>query len=103
MRPFVILYIVFLSFLALPAEGLCAPESAPDSSETDPLAPVRNRLMDQAFVVETDEDDIDESLNRISGDIDLGFAGPQYTYDSSSHGSAGALQRSREIDRQNTY
>jgi hypothetical protein len=42
-------------------------------------------LKDQAFIVETTEEDADESLNRISGDIDLGFIAPSSSYDSANH------------------
>lgn len=39
----------------------------------------------RVFVVETDEASATESLNRISGDIDLGFSAPEYSYESENH------------------
>lgn len=54
--------------------------------------------MDQAFVVETSEEDLDDGLNRISGNIDRGYASEEYTYKSSSHNKAGPFERQDASD-----
>ena len=58
---------------------------------------------DPRFVVETDEESVVESLNRISGDSDRGYSLPEQSYQSDHHHKAGAFQRSEEIsDQQNS-
>ena len=52
---------------------------------------------DKQFVVETDEESAAESLNRISGDVDRGYALPEQTYRSDHHTRPGAFQRSEEM------
>ena len=52
---------------------------------------------DKRFIVETDEESAAESLNRISGDIDRGYALPEQTYQSDHHTKPGAFQRSEDI------
>ena len=52
---------------------------------------------DRLFVVETDEESAAESLNRVSGTIDLGFAAPEYTYQSKNHAPVDILKE-REPD-----
>ena len=46
-------------------------------------------LMEEGFVVETSEDDMSESLDRLSGTIDKGFAPEGSTYRSPHHGRSG--------------
>ncbi len=65
----------------------------------DPLQNFNKSLKDQAFVVETDEDSRSESLNRISGQIDLGFTLPDQTYESSSHYRPGPFGREEIKDK----
>ncbi len=42
-------------------------------------------LKESLFVVETDEDSARQSLDRISGQIDMGFSRPEQTYESENH------------------
>lgn len=42
-------------------------------------------LKNEAFVIETDEESSTDSLNRIAGDIDLGFTDPDQEYQSPDH------------------
>ena len=65
----------------------------------DPLASVDKSLRDHAFVVETGDEDASESLNRISGKIDLGFALPQYSYKAQHQGRQGAMSDGDFHDR----
>ena len=62
-------------------------------SEDDPLQDVHKSLKDQAFVVETDEDSVSDSLDRISGQIDLGFSDPEQSYQSAGHYRPGPFGR----------
>jgi hypothetical protein len=39
----------------------------------------------ESFVVETDGDSARESLDRVSGQIDIGFAGSDQSYESENH------------------
>jgi hypothetical protein len=48
------------------------------------------------FVVETNEGMAEESLNRISGEIDLGFTTPDQSYKSENHALPGPLAREKE-------
>lgn len=50
------------------------------------------------YVVETDEKDLSESLNRIAGDIDMGFSAPEPESESENHYSPGAMGRSRAME-----
>ena len=77
--------IVFLFLLLL---SPCVPVFASE----DPFEQTRKSLKDQTFVVETDEDMGKESLNRVSGQYDLGFTLPEQEYHSSSHTRAGPLR-----------
>ena len=52
---------------------------------------------EKQFTVETDEESAAESLNRISGDVDRGYALPEQTYKSDHHAKPGAFQRSEEM------
>jgi hypothetical protein len=75
---------------------------APAFADEDPFADVHKSLKDQAFVVETDEESSAESLNRVSGQIDLGFTLPEQEYHSSSHNHINPLhsEDSQENTRQ---
>ena len=42
-------------------------------------------LKESLFVVETDNDSARQSLDRVSGQIDRGFASPDQTYESEHH------------------
>lgn len=53
------------------------------------------------FVVETDEESASESLERISGEYDLGFASPSQTYDSPSHYTPGPTGRQKAVEQAN--
>lgn len=55
----------------------------------DLLSPYTGSLRDSLYVVESSELDPTESLNRVSGNIDRGFAGSDSSYQSASHYVAG--------------
>ncbi|GEM_PF-3086690 len=68
------------------------------ASSAVPREKTRGRAVeDKRFIVETDEESAAESLNRISGDVDRGYALPEQTYQSDHHTKPGAFQRSEEI------
>ena len=73
--------------------------SVPVFAAEDPLAGAHRSLKDEAFVVETSSEDATDSLNRVSGKIDLGFAAPEDTYKSTSHYKPGPFGRSEAMDR----
>ena len=77
----------------------CAPVFGVD----DPLESVHKSLKDQVFVVETDENSESESLNRISGRIDLGFSLPDQSYNSPDHYRPGPFGREEAIDKSQSY
>ena len=62
-----------------------APEPASDQVIWNPAYPEKKKLKDAMFVVSTDERSAAESLERISGDYDIGFSLPTQSYKSSSH------------------
>ena len=66
-------------------------------SAEDPQASHKS-LKDDVFVVETDESSDSDALNRIAGNIDLGFSAPEQSYDSSDHYRPGPFGRSDEMD-----
>ena len=84
-----ILTALFLLFLSTSA---CA-------YEEDLLASTHRSLKDEVFVVETQEDDATQSLNRVSGNFDLGFAPEEYTYHSDHHYKAGPFGQSEAMDK----
>ena len=58
----------------------------------DPFADTGRRV----FVVETDEQSANESLDRISGQFDLGFAMPYQTYESENQRGSGPFGAAKE-------
>lgn len=68
------------------------------AEEADPLESIHRSLMDEAFVVETSDEDMSESLNRISGNIDLGFTSIDQTYQSEHHYKAGPFGQAEAMD-----
>ena len=65
-------------------------------------AGLKDDLKAGSFIVETDEDSATDSLNRIAGDIDLGFTSEDQEYKSPDHYQPGpfALQNSEEKAKQ---
>ena len=53
----------------------------------------------RVFVVETDAESAAASLDRISGDIDLGFSAPDQTFHSLDHYSPGPFGRQQQADK----
>ena len=73
------------------------------AAEDDPLASVHKSLKDQAFVVESGDDSESESLNRISGQFDLGFSLPEQSFESSDHYRPGPFGREQAADKNQRY
>ena len=55
----------------------------------------KESLMNSAFVLETDQDSAAESLERISGKIDMGFSAPENTYKTEERPGAGPFAKER--------
>lgn len=72
------------------------------AQEADPLTGFHRSLRDEVFVVETSEEDMSESLNRISGNIDLGFTSVDQTYQSEHHYKAGPFGQAEAMDTLST-
>lgn len=53
----------------------------------------------RVFVVETDAKSAAESLDRISGEIDLGFSKSDQTFESSDHYAPGPFGRQKQADQ----
>ena len=81
-------------FLSFVASALCDEDVPSDTPKN---------LKDESFVVETDETSVSDSLNRISGKIDLGFATPEQTYTSEDHYRAGPFGRAEQQDKSQSY
>ena len=60
-----------------------------ETVESSPLDSMPKRLMDESFVIETSDDDAMDSLNRVAGMPDTGFASKESTYKSVRHGRSG--------------
>ena len=76
---------------------------APAFCEEDSLADTHKSLKEEAFVVETDDSSVSDSLNRISGNIDLGFSTPEQSYNSADHTRAGPFGRAEQQDQSQSY
>ena len=81
---FLLILFVFLSVL---------PASADLSDEAHKTEIAAESLKDSVFVVTADENTSSDSLNRISGHYDLGFAGPSQVYQSDHHYKPGPFAR----------
>ena len=53
----------------------------------------RNRRAVISYVVETSDESASESLDRISGDVDLGFSAPENTFKSTDHYGVGPFAK----------
>ena len=53
----------------------------------------------RVFVVETDAQSAADSLDRVSGKIDLGFSTPDQTFDSPDHYAPGPFARQQQADQ----
>ena len=94
MRPIVALFILLL----------CAPCYAGDrETDADYLREKYPSLMDESFVVQTSDEDATDSLNRVAGKIDRGFAAEDYTYKSEHHGRTGPFSYEDQYDRSTGY
>ncbi len=93
--------ILFVTVASAAAEETAASSPKMKGERHDPFN-VSRSLREGAYVVETDDDSARESLNRVSGKIDLGFLAPDpdEAYHSSSHLRPGLLgDSSRESNR----
>jgi hypothetical protein len=61
------------------------------ASHADETEDAKEHLRKKIFVVETDEQSSVDSLNRVSGSYDRGFAPLNATYQSASHQRSGPL------------
>jgi hypothetical protein len=77
-------------------EDLMAPRPAQAASAANPLEPVSTR--EALYTVSSDELDPADSLNRISGTIDLGFSAPSQSFESSDHYKPGPFSREKAIE-----
>ena len=69
------------------------------AEEADPLANFHRSLRDEVFVVESSDEDASGSLDRISGNIDLGFASQDQSYQSANHYKAGPFGQTDAKDK----
>ena len=86
-----------LSLILLAAPAFAETAEKPSVSASDPFG-VSRSLRDSVFVVETDDDSARDSLNRVSGEIDLGFTTSDQTFKSEDHHRPGALGRSQAME-----
>mgnify|MGYP001611037083 CR=1 FL=1 len=104
MKKLIALILLLFTCPVFAAESL--PQNPRDSQDVhvDPSAGVLpiesyHSLKDEAFVVETSEEDAAGSLDRISGKIDLGFSSKDGTYRSENHYKAGPFGKSKAMDK----
>lgn len=69
-----------------------------DKKNTDSAEPIAESFSREMFSVSTDDMDPSESLNRIAGQIDNGYASKEQTYRSESHGSANPLDKDKRYN-----
>jgi hypothetical protein len=82
--------------------AFCLLSSSVHAEDKDVLG-VRRSLMDEVYVVETDEASSADALDRISGDIDLGFSLPEQSYESEGHSKASPFARQTTFDNSETH
>ena len=87
-----VLGFIFLS--SVPGLALAAA-----SADKDKVEMPRTFDASKVFSIETDADSVSESLNRIAGDYDRGYAPKENTYKSEKHAGTGAFQRSEAIEK----
>lgn len=103
MRLLIYSLIIFETFL-LPGHLFAA--TAEEGMDTEANQNLNKKLIGNDFVLETDEAMASDSLNRISGNVDLGFSAPENTFKSSDHYGAGPFDKERAEERkisQNSY
>ena len=77
--------------------------AAPALAENAPPAEIlkkkleepKRTLADDPFSVSTDDLDSSESLNRVSGEIDLGYSSSEQSYESKARGYQGPFNQER--------
>ena len=95
--------IIIFACMAFAALGYSEESKSPVQTTKEPAPSLHPRLMDESFVIETSETDLDESLNRLSGIGDRGYASEDYTYHSENHGKAGPFGRQDTFDNAETH
>ena len=90
------LFLLTLGLLSL--STLAAADDRVGATGQSPLQATQKSLKDEAFVVETDGESATDALNRVSGEIDLGFATPDQTYQSENQTKAGPFARQEVTD-----
>ena len=88
---------VFFGLLGLAV--FCGPVIAAE----DPLSGASKSLKDQIFIVDSDENSESESLNRISGEYDLGFSSSEQSFESTDHYRPGPFGRADAYDTSQSY
>ena len=63
--------------------------------ETEATQNLKKSLINSAYVLETDRESAAESLERISGKIDLGFSDSENTFKSPDHYTAGPFAKEK--------
>ena len=61
----------------------------------DSPGPGKKTLQEDVFSVSTEDLDLSESLNRVSGQIDTGYSSPEQSFHSKDHGQAGPFARQK--------
>ena len=71
---------------------------APDKGSASKKDP-HETLLNKALVVETDEDTAKDSLNRVSGTVDLGFSAPENSYKTEERPGGGPFEKAKAEER----
>ena len=90
-----VLTIVILGSCRVLYAGSSTVDNPNEKSAEYSLNEPKNTLKNSSFVLETDEESASESLNRVSGNIDLGFSSPENSYESEERPGAGPFEKEK--------
>jgi len=101
---FFILYTIFFNIFLCAVSNLIFGEDKTSIStdsgkskkqETGSSKSLKENLMNNTFVLETNDESAAESLERISGKVDMGFSSPENTYKSEDHYAPGPFAKEK--------
>ena len=103
----IIFLIVLLSNTAAPvfAENKqpdITASSQPERTQLDAPHDLKKSLINSTFVLQTDQESAAESLERISGKVDMGFSAPEDTYKTEERPGAGPFAKEKAEEKKQT-
>ena len=89
-------------FLIVFSSSAAAVSTQPERTKLDASDNLKKSLMNSTFVFETDQESAAESLERISGKIDMGFSAPEDTYKTEERPGAGPFAKEKAEEKKQT-